>query len=56
MTFCLSPCRPSDVCPEREQAATPTLEKRDLSWNLLNESGYDGDKEDADESFLELGK
>ena len=44
---------------EREQAATPTLEKRDIDWNPLNDSimsGYEGDKEDGDESFFEQGE
>ena len=49
----------SEMSPEREQAATPTLEKRDINWNQLNESlmsGYEGDKEDEGESFFENGQ
>ena len=49
----------SELSSEREQAATPTLEKRDINWNQLNESimsGYEGDKEDEDDSFFERGK
>ena len=51
--------RMSEMSPEREQAATPTLEKRDINWNQLNESlmsGYEGDKEDEGESFFENGQ
>ena len=51
--------RISEMSPEREQAATPTLEKRDINWNQLNESlmsGYEGDKEDEGESFFENGQ
>ena len=51
--------RMSEMSPEREQAATPTLEKRDINWNQLNESlmsGYEGDKEDEGESFFEHGQ
>ncbi len=43
---------------EREQAATPTFERLDVNWDELNESaisGYDGDKEDEGESFMEGG-
>ena len=50
--------RMSELSSEREQAATPTLEKRDINWNQLNESimsGYEGDKEDEEDSFFERG-
>lgn len=56
--FILLP-RMSELSSERELAATPTLEKRDINWKELNESimsGYEGDKEDEDDSFFECGK
>ena len=43
---------------EREQAATPTFERLDVNWEELNESaisGYEGDKEDEGESYMEGG-
>lgn len=49
----------SELSSEREQTATPTLEKRDINWNQLNDSvmsGYEGDKEDEDESFFDRGE
>ena len=50
--------RKSEMSCEREQAATPTFERLDVNWDELNESaisGYDGDKEDEGESFMEGG-
>ena len=54
--YLLSVVRFSVDC-EREQAATPVLPSAGDDDDLLNESavsGYEGDKEDEGESFLEL--
>jgi len=45
-----------NVLLEREQAGTPTLESSEPGFDRLNESalsGYDGDKEDEGDSFLD---
>ena len=36
----------------RQKASTPSLERRDLNDSAL--SGYEGDQEDEDDSFMEV--
>ena len=54
---CLLLRRPSHTDYDREDAATPTLESPADDSALLDESvqsGYDADKEDEEESFLDF--